>query len=74
MGPLQGDPVWSRDTKIAQFEILQNRVPYANFQKTKNKIQGKFSTFYMLFILEDITQHCFITRVQIGYIFWPKFP
>ena len=67
MGPLQGDPVWSRDTKIAQFEILQNRVPYAYFQKTKNEIlQGKFPTFCMLFILEDITQHCFITRVQIG--------
>ena len=67
MGPLQGDPVWSRDTKIAQFEILQNRVPYANFQKTKNDIlTGEFPTFCILFILEDITQHCFITRVQIG--------
>ena len=35
MGILQGDTLWSRDTKTAQFEILQNRVPYANFQKTK---------------------------------------
>ena len=35
MGPLQGDPAWSGGTQTAQFEILQNRVPYANFQKTK---------------------------------------
>ena len=35
MGPLQGDPAWSGGTQTAYFEILQNRVPYANFQKMK---------------------------------------
>ena len=35
MGPLQGDPAWSGGTQTAWFEILQNRVPYAYFQKTK---------------------------------------
>ena len=35
MGPLQGDPAWSGGTKTLLFEILQNRVPYAYFQKTK---------------------------------------
>ena len=35
MGPLQDDPAWSGGTQTAEFEILQNKVPYANFQKTK---------------------------------------
>ena len=35
MGPLQGDPAWSGGTQTAWFEILQNRVPYAYFQKMK---------------------------------------
>ena len=35
MGPLQGDPALSGGTQTALFEILQNRVPYAYFQKTK---------------------------------------
>ena len=35
MEPLQGDPACSGGAQTAQFEILQNRVPYANFQKTK---------------------------------------
>ena len=55
MGPLQCDPASSWGTQTAKFEILQNRVPYVNFQKTKNNIlYGKFPTFWMLFILEDI--------------------
>ena len=35
MEPFQGDPAWSEGTQTAYFEILQNRVPYANFQKMK---------------------------------------
>ena len=36
-------------------------------------LQGEFQPFCMLFILEDITQYCFITQVQIGKLFLPKF-
>ena len=35
MGPLQGDPAWSGGTQTTWYEILQNRVPYAYFLKTK---------------------------------------
>ena len=35
MGPWQGDPAWSGGTQTEYFEILQNRVSHANFQKTK---------------------------------------
>ena len=44
------------------------------FKKPKlTFLQGEFQPFCMLFILEDITQYCFITQVQIGKNFWPKF-
>ena len=44
------------------------------FKKRKMTfLQGEFQPFCMLFILEDITQYCFITQVQIGKNFWPKF-
>ena len=57
MGPLQCDPASSWGTQTAKFEILQNRVPYVNFQKTNNDIFiGLISYFFMFLILEDITQ------------------
>ena len=68
MGPLQGDPAWSGGTQTAQFEILQNRVPYANFQKTKILIDQPRFELWTSSVLCGCSIRCTTGTKEI----WPK--